>query len=214
MLYRIRFLIQSVNFFKYLHLNYFCKAVKRCGKGKIIPYKNAVIDLEPGSCIILEDQDLQIGTNKLRGSQTETYLRLRAGATWNATEGCSISYGATLEILQNAVLTSDYFTMNSFSVIIVAENITLGHDVMIARNVVVYDSDFHAIDKSHPASSPVTIGDHVWIATNATVLKGVSIGNGAMIAANTLITENVIDGAMVAGKQECIVIKDNIHWRR
>lgn len=205
---------REIDLVQYFYLNYCSKAVRRNGSGKIIPYKHAVIDLEPGSKIVLGNGNVQIGTNKLRGSKTETYLRVRAGATWKAAEGCSISYGATLEVLQHAVLTSGYFTMNSFSVIIAAENISLGHDVMIARNVVIYDSDFHAVDKNKPISSPVTIGDHVWIATNATVLKGVSIGKGAMIAANTVVTENVADETMVAGRQECVTLKETVHWTR
>ena len=55
---------------------------------------------------------------------------------------------------------------------------------MAGRNVVIYDSDFHTIlNTQHELmnpDAPVTIGDHVWLATNVTVLKGSSIGSGSV----------------------------------
>ena len=73
-------LAKKINIFSFLYLNYFCKEVQRHGKGKIIPYKGAVIDLEPGYQIIVGEKNILIGANKLRGSKAETYIRLRSGA--------------------------------------------------------------------------------------------------------------------------------------
>lgn len=207
-------LAKKINIFSFLYLNYFCKEVQRHGKGKIIPYKGAVIDLEPGSQIIVGEKNILIGANKLRGSKAETYIRLRSGARWNVDGGCLISYGATLEILQNAVLESGYFSMNSFSVLIAAQKITMGQDVMIGRNVVIYDSDFHKINSNHSVSKPVCIQDHVWIASNAMVLKGTKVGKGAVVAANTLVAKDVPDQTVVAEKKGLTVLGENISWRR
>ena len=204
----------QVHILRYLYLNYFCKNVQRCGKGKIIPYKGAVINLEPDSRIVVGEENIQIGTNKLRGSKAETYIRLRTGAHWNANGRCLISYGATIEVLQNAVLETGYFSMNSFSVLIAAQKITIGQDVMIGRNVVIYDSDFHKINSNHSVSKPVCIQDHVWIASNAMVLKGVEVGAGAVIAANTLVTRDVSDRVMVAEKRSLTVLGENVDWQR
>lgn len=207
-------MFKEIQIGRYLYLNYFCKSVEHQGKGKIIPYKNAIIDIDRKAKITIGDKNIYIGTNKLKGSKTETYLRIREGAVWSAESGCNISYGSTIEILQNAVLDSGYFTMNSFSVLIAAQEINLGEDVMIGRNVIVYDSDFHSLEKAVPSSKPVHIGNHVWIATNAMVLKGVTIGDGAVIAAGTLVTSNVTERSITAEERKSVVLKDNVDWKR
>jgi acetyltransferase-like isoleucine patch superfamily enzyme len=52
----------------------------------------------------------------------------------------------------------------------------------------------------HPATKGnVTIGNDVWIAHSATVMSGVTIGNGAVIAAHALVTKDVADYEMVGG---------------
>ena len=63
--------------------------------------------------------------------------------------------------------------MNSFSILVSAKKIILGEDVMIARNAVVFDSDFHVIkydENQAEHSETVSIGDHVWIGANANIL--------------------------------------------
>lgn len=96
--------------------------------------------------------------------------------------------------------------------------ISIGRNVYIAGGVTITDSDFHPIDpldrigdtvalslcgdrQHRPAFSvkPVTIGDDVWIGFNATVLKGVSIGAGAVVAPGALVSRDVPAGAEVAG---------------
>lgn len=75
-------------------------------QGKVIPYKNAIIDLAKVSKIYIENGNLEVGGSKLRGLKTETYIRLRAGALWKEKDYCEISYGFTIEILKEAVLES------------------------------------------------------------------------------------------------------------
>lgn len=114
-------------------------------------------------------------------------------------------------------LESKYFTMNSFSILVSAKKIILGEDVMIARNAVVFDSDFHVIkydENQVEYSETVSIGDHVWIGANAMILKGVMIGKGSMIAANTVVTKNVEQGVMVGNEKKLCVLKENVRWRR
>jgi acetyltransferase-like isoleucine patch superfamily enzyme len=47
--------------------------------------------------------------------------------------------------------------------------------------------------------APVTIGDHVWIGSRALILPGVTVGEGAVIAAGAVVTSNVAPYAVVAG---------------
>lgn len=187
--------IKKINLFQYFYLNYFCKRIIRIDNSKIIPYKNAVFDIEPGARIIIKRGNLEIGNERLHKSKSETLVRLRKDAVWSAHGGCCFSYGTTLEVLEKARLQSDFFTMNTGSTLISAKEIQIGHDVMIARNVVIYDSDFHPLfNESGEQINPpkiVKIGKHVWIGTGAIILKGTVIGDGAVIPAGSMVRGNI-----------------------
>ena len=79
---------------------------------------------------------------------------------------------------------------------------TVGEHCTLSWDVTVTDSDFHALvvdGVEQPADGPVRIGDRVWIGTRAVVLKGVTIGDGAVVAAGAVVTRDVPAGAVVAG---------------
>lgn len=188
-LHRLEF-YRKIRFFQYIYLNYFSRNVIRMDQSRVIPYCGAVLDLEPDSRIYLGGGDLELGCDRLRGSKAETRVRLRKNAVWSIEGGCRISYGSTVEVLFGGLLDSQFFTMNSESVLISAREIHLGNDVMIGRGVVIYDSDHHTI-RDHQLNlrnpdAPITIGSHVWLATHATVLKGTIIGSGTIVAADTV----------------------------
>lgn len=83
-----------------------------------------------------------------------------------------------------------------------AENIEIGEHCMFANNLVVVDHD-HKVDKGvvtgNLVSKPVVIGNNVWCGANVTILKGVTIGDGAIIAANAVVTKDVSAHNIVAG---------------
>ena len=59
--------------------------------------------------------------------------------------------------------------------------------------------------------APVTIGDRVWIGCRATVLKGVTIGDGAVVAACSVVTRDVPPRALVAGNP-ARVVREDVTW--
>jgi acetyltransferase-like isoleucine patch superfamily enzyme len=60
-------------------------------------------------------------------------------------------------------------------------------------------------------TQPIHIGNHVWIGMNVTILKGVQIGDGAIIAAGAVVTRN-IPARCLAGGVPARVLKENITW--
>ena len=208
---RVQFL-KRTNIFQFFYLNYFCKSIIRTDQSKIIPYKNSVIDIAPGARIYVGGGDIEIGCDLLHKSKAETRLRLRERAVWSNCGGCKISYGSTVEILKDGFFDCKYFTMNSNSTVIVAEKIVFGNDVMIGRNVVIYDSDHHQIideeDKVTNRPAPVVIEDHVWLATNVLVLKGATIGKGSVVGANSTVSKR-IGSHIIANGEHRLRIKEN-----
>ena len=58
----------------------------------------------------------------------------------------------------------------------------------------------------------IKIGNHVWIGQNAAILKGVTIGDGAIVAANAVVTKDVPAHCAVGGNP-AKVIKENVYWK-
>lgn len=94
--------------------------------------------------------------------------------------------------------------------IICKEKIVIGNDCAISWNVTIMDTDYHSINGQNNVS-PVYIGNHVWICCHSVILKGVKIGNGAIVAAGSIVTRDVPPNSIVAGSP-AQVIKNNITW--
>lgn len=79
--------------------------------------------------------------------------------------------------------------------------ITVGDGSLIGHNVVLatinHDLDPAQNRKNHYA--PITIGNHVWIGSNATILSGVTIGDWAVVAAGAVVTKDVPPRTVVGG---------------
>lgn len=70
--------------------------------------------------------------------------------------------------------------------------LNVGRSTMIGPNSRVFDADQHPFDADTPERiDPVRIGDYVWVASDVTVLRGVEIGDHAVIGARSLVTSSV-----------------------
>jgi acetyltransferase-like isoleucine patch superfamily enzyme len=73
--------------------------------------------------------------------------------------------------------------INLDTILNVKRSLTIGENCLLAQGAHIRDNDGHNIVDVEEIQ-PVTIGDHVWIGYSALVLKGVTIGSGAIVAAN------------------------------
>ena len=87
------------------------------------------------------------------------------------------------------------------------QRIEIGDRVAIGAGATVYDSDFHPLDPaardrgdvSQVGVAPVVIESDVWLSARCMVLKGVTIGRGAVVGAGAVVTKDVPPGTIVAG---------------
>lgn len=91
----------------------------------------------------------------------------------------------------------------------VRELVVIGQNVRIAPYTIIMDSDFHDLNNhfADGVSKPIVIGDDVWIATRSTILKGVTIGKGSVVATGAIVTHDVPDYSVVAGVPAKVIKK-------
>ena len=147
-------------------------------------------------------------------------------------DNCDISCHIILERNTGNVTIGDRTYIGN-STIICAEEITIGSDVLISWGVHIVDHDSHSIywdkrkndvhlwkkgiaegglkqaavmkDWTHVNKSRVIIHDRVWIGFNVIILKGISIGEGSVIGAGSVVTRDVPPYSIVAGNPARII---------
>ena len=130
----------------------------------------------------------------------------------------NLGQGSIIVVNQNAVL--DFMgkvTSNINLAIGCQQLIKIGNDTMMGSDVIIYDSDYHPTEYPNEEfcihTSPVCIGEHVWIGTRAMIMKGSKIGSGSIIGANAYFTGSVPANTMVSCIPSRTVMKD-VKWAR
>jgi acetyltransferase-like isoleucine patch superfamily enzyme len=163
----------------------------------------------PRNVHIGENSELIGGTFKRFRSQQEHALMIGESCTM---DGVHFSTGESARI---AIGDYCYFTN---ALLLCEESIQIGNYVVIGWNATIADSDFHPLAPVQrlidtEACSPLSIGkvrvsaicrpviieDDVWIGPNATILKGVRIGQGSLIEPGAMVTRSVPPWSRVLG---------------
>lgn len=97
----------------------------------------------------------------------------------------------TLLSVGNGTLKIGRVFINRNCMIVSRERIEIGDGTTIGPNTVIYDHDHGLSDYGKLSTCPVIVGKNVWIGAGCIILKGVHIGDGAVIAAGTTITKDV-----------------------
>lgn len=114
---------------------------------------------------------------------------------------CTYGYNTTV---------GDNFFLNVNGKLMDSGKITIGNNVFIAPNVCIITEE-HAMDVEQRIQGleythPVTIGDNVWICAGALVLPGVTIGEGSVIGAGSVVTKDIPAHCLAVGNP-CKVIR-------
>jgi acetyltransferase-like isoleucine patch superfamily enzyme len=110
-----------------------------------------------------------------------------------------IEGGARLLAIQKGTIKIGNHNYIESSVISATLSIEIGNHVVVGNTVLIIDHDGYGLDENVALEKPVKIGNHVWIGIRATILKGVTIGDNAVIGAGAVVTSDVEPNTLVAG---------------
>lgn len=137
-------------------------------------------------------------------------------------------FGALVCCSKGTITIGKFSQVGQNSSVRCVNRITIGSYTAIADHVIVCDNNNHPVNpldrhimQQTPSGSferswlnsdnaPITIGDDCWIGQYVRICKGVSIGNGSVVAANSVVTKDVPANCIVAGNP-ARVVKTDIH---
>lgn len=179
-------------------------------------YNHSLINIFPSAKIQIKEHGfLEINRTNIQREIVKPCTLWMDSNSLMIVESFTMFEGAAIVICNGGVLTIGKNSYMNESLIQCANSISIGDDCAIAPDVLIQDTDFHPIlgddGKLKPISKPIKIGNKVWICAKAIILKGVSIGDGAIVAAGAVVTKDVPPYTCVAGNPARIV-KENVKW--
>ena len=153
-----------------------------------------------------EDAIAQLKINNTTGDRT----KIRFG------DYCNVQFKITLNH-QGSIFVGDYVFMN-YVTMRIDHNLKIGSYCLFGPNVTIWDTSNHPLNpeerkkqaielakdfplnRSYEADGGnITIGDNVWIGMGALILGGVNIGEGAVVSAKSVVTNDVPSSTLVGG---------------
>jgi len=183
---------------------------------KLIKKKDLEIKDERSICINIGHSSITNGaTFEVRSKEIKEYIKIGKDSIING--------HYVIENLNGFIQIGDR-TFIDGGMFVSINGIKIGNDVMFSWGCTVMDNDAHSLDWrdrvndvldwkkgieqgvigkykewSKVESAPVVVCDKAWIGFNAIILKGITIGEGAVVAAGSVVTKDVLPYTLVAG---------------
>jgi acetyltransferase-like isoleucine patch superfamily enzyme len=194
--------------------------------------RNGRLELEDGATMQLGG-DLVIGELKRRhrkdkkktgkgiprtigpAARTPAILRMFTNSHLETQGWVHMAPGTNIVIGPGATLRIEGSVFFSGGTVLCSGLIEIGEMTGIAWDSNISDSDMHPVvidGEEMSKTDPISIGNHVWVGSGVRILKGVTIGDGAVLAAGSIVTKDVEPRTLVAGVP-ARVIRKNVDWR-
>ena len=122
-------------------------------------------------------------------------------------KGCRIWVGDGAQ----CVLEDCFLSANALAII--RHGLTIGAGSAISWDCRFLDDDWHSLDYPGKRVKPmqITIGKRVWMGSNVSILKGVTVGDGCVVAAGSVLTGSCPANCLIGGNP-ARVLKQNVRW--
>jgi Acetyltransferase (isoleucine patch superfamily) len=180
----------------------------------ILIHPKSVITKGNGARLYVEET-LKIGTEFGFGStpgKDITIVNVNDGAVLDIKGVVNFAPGVRVKVLPGAKLVVGGDThISGFSKIFAFREVTIGKNCLISWDVTIVDSDIHHLAHQQYNAGKICIEDNVWIGHGVSILKNVTIGEGSVIGAKSVVTKSIPPRSLAVGNP-ARVIKSNIEW--
>jgi acetyltransferase-like isoleucine patch superfamily enzyme len=126
----------------------------------------------------------------LDGSVAPVFIKVFVGATFTTGRDVAMNGGVWIETWHE---------------------VHIGNNVMLAPYVSIIDDSMHEAEPGAVLyKGPIIIGDNVWLGRNVAVMPGVNIGEGSIVAANSVVTEDIPPKSFAAGSPARVIRQLNL----
>lgn len=146
----------------------------------------------------------------------KNYLSVEKGSKIIFNGSAIFSMGSSIKVANDAILIfgNNFYANRNFTLVCV-DSIEFGNDILIGWNVEIRDTDGHYIiengeEKSN--HSPITVENHVWICSYATIMKGCKIGNNCVVAYKSCLIKSDGQDNCLMGGYPAKILRQEINW--
>lgn len=149
-------------------------------------------------------------------NERRTYLNIGKNSKIKFSGQANFGKGSQVVVNGNLEIGSNFYC-NANCLINVGKNTFIGDDVLIGWNCTIIDGDGHYVGDLTSFSfnekyDDIFIGNHVWLASNSTILKGSYIGNNSVIGYGSLISKKFEqENILICGANK--IVKESIIWK-
>lgn len=157
--------------------------------------------------------------NSWGGSNSASSIACAGGSNLTLSGDFEIGPNVHIILMKQAILniggrlTSSGSGMTCDTRVMVEQKIDIGFDTIIAWNVTITDSNWHDIADT-PRRAPVSIGNHVWISHDVSILKGAVIPAGCIVGARSLVTSAFEQEKSLLVGTPARAVRSNMEWTR
>ena len=226
---KLKQIVKKIPFLdKYLRVMISGQKTKKTRLKEIIKGKNNVFNIDKSSVlynctfdIVGNNNEIEIGESSIFNNVT-FYIRgdnnkIKIGQRVRFNRGGSIwieDYNCEAIIGENTTFEDSHIAVTEPN-----SKISIGSDCMFAYDIDIRTGDSHSIIDSITNerinyAQNVTIGNHVWVASHVSILKGVHISDNSVIATRAVVTKSFTEHNILIGGIPAKKIKENINWNR
>ena len=186
---------------------------------KVLPIKRAI-----KIPFIVENETLSFASSRIGFEYTVGAFQESKKGIISIEEGkiilkgnVGLSQGIVLSAKNSNIIIGKNFRCNySTQISSCDQDIIIGNNVVLGWKVTIKSDDGHYLidnGKTKSKCAQVIIGEHVWLCSNSSLLKGSKIGNDCVVAYGSLITNKCFGNNTLIGGIPAHIIKENIEWK-